>query len=518
MLTNEVGIVKNAVIYARYSSDKQNEQSIAGQVEVCSEWAKNNNVNIVEVYHDEALTGKTDKRPAFQQMIKDAKSGRFSYILVYKLDRFARNRYDSATYKAQLKKHDVKVISVMENIADGPEGIILESVLEGMAEYYSANLSQNVVRGMRQRAEEAKFMGGMVPLGYVIDEEKNYVVDEGSAAIVRKIFERYVAGESVKSICDELNAAGCRTTTKKKFTINSLRHIIKNEKYIGRYKYFDLVLDDAVPKIVDELVFQRAQQRMESHRRAPALGRSDANFHLVGKLFCGHCESNMVGDSGTSCTGSTYYYYSCGNRKRFRQCTKKSVKKEWIEEKVVDMTVRSALTDENIRYIAEEVYKLNKMDREDKSELAQLKSQLRDTQKSIDNIMNAIEQGIITPTTKERLFEAEERRSELLSTIARTEIKNPKLTVEQIEFFLYDVRDRIYNADDRADVIIRTFVNAVYLYDDKITVTFNLREGETLKKVTQSTLDEFDISETGFTITILSELLLFAITTKLRSS
>ena len=150
--------MKKGVIYPRYSSDRQNEQSIAGQVEVCTEWAKNNEIEIIDIYPDEALTGRTDKRPNFQRMIADARNGKFDYIIVYKMDRFARNRYDSAIYKAQLKKYGVKVVSAMENIADGPEGIILESVLEGMAEYYSANLSQNVLRGMHQKAELGKYM------------------------------------------------------------------------------------------------------------------------------------------------------------------------------------------------------------------------------------------------------------------------------------------------------------------------------------------------------------------------
>lgn len=152
--------MKKAVIYARYSSERQNEQSIAGQIEICTDWAKNNDITIIDIYHDEALSGRTDKRPDFQRMINDAKSQKFDFIIVYKLDRFARNRYDSAIYKAQLKKYNVKILSAMENISDGPEGIILESLIEGMAEYYSANLSQNVLRGMRQKANQGKYLGG----------------------------------------------------------------------------------------------------------------------------------------------------------------------------------------------------------------------------------------------------------------------------------------------------------------------------------------------------------------------
>ena len=225
--------MKKAVIYARYSSEKQNEQSIEGQVKDCQEWAKNNEINIVDIYHDEALTGRTDKRPAFQRMIADAKNGKFDYILVWKIDRFARNRYDSAIYKSQLKKHGVKVISVKENIADGPEGIILESVLEGMAEYYSANLSQNVLRGMHQNAEQGKYLGGTVPLGYKIDKEKRYVINKDSSTIVKKIYELYASDHTMKEICQILNSSGHKTYTGRKFSYDSVRRILTNKKYIG---------------------------------------------------------------------------------------------------------------------------------------------------------------------------------------------------------------------------------------------------------------------------------------------
>ena len=254
--------MKKGVIYARYSSDRQNEQSIAGQIDVCTEWAKNNDINIVNIYHDEALSGKTDNRPDFQRMIKDAKGAGFDYIIVYKLDRFARNRYDSAIYKAQLKKHGVRIISAMENIADGPEGIILESVLEGMAEYYSANLSQNVLRGMRQRAELGKYMGGTIPLGYKIDKDKNYVINEDTAGIVKRIYEMYADGYTVREICKELNSAGYKTSIGKPFSYHSLYRILSNRKYIGRYEYLDTVLEDAIPRIVDDETFEKVQQRV----------------------------------------------------------------------------------------------------------------------------------------------------------------------------------------------------------------------------------------------------------------
>lgn len=493
--------MKKGVIYARYSSDRQTDASITGQVEVCTEWARKNDVTIVHVYHDEALTGKTDKRPDFQRMIKDAKNGKFDYIIVYKLDRFARNRYDSAIYKAQLKKYNVRIMSAMENIADGPEGIILESVLEGMAEYYSANLAQNVLRGMRQKAELGKYMGGTVPLGYKIDTDKNYVIDENTAFLVKRIYEMYADGSSMKDICAELNAAGHKTVTGKSFTYRSLHSVLTNPKYIGRYEYLGVVIENAVPRIVDDETFLKVQARVEHNKFSPASAKSTVDFHMTGKLFCGKCGSNMVGDSGTSCNGSTYFYYSCIEKKRRHGCSKKSVKKDWIEQIITDVTINQVLNDENIELISQKAFELYEKERNDTSEITALNNTLREIQKTIDNIMKAIEQGIITDTTKQRLIDAEEHKKAILAAIAKEEIKKPIISKEHISFFLNDIKTKIYNANEQIEIIIKTLVNAVYLYDDKLVITFNLRDGENLKKLELTEIEKFGFDDTRFTKT-----------------
>lgn len=491
--------MKKGVIYARYSSDRQNEQSIDGQVDVCRKWAENNDIEVIGIYPDEALTGRTDARPNFQRMIKDAKNGRFDYVIVYKLDRFARNRYDSAIYKAQLKKFNVRIVSAMENIADGPEGIILESVLEGMAEYYSANLSQNVLRGMHQRAELGKYMGGTVPLGYKIDKDKNFVIDNDTAFIVKRIYEMYAGGSTVKEICEELNAAGYKSSTGKPFSYNSLHRLLANEKYIGKYECLGVVLDGAIPRIVDDATFDIVQQRVKHNKRAPASAKANTTFYLTGKLFCGKCGSNMVGDSGTSCTGATHSYYSCIEKKRRHGCTKKSVQKDYLEKFITDITVDEILTDENIECISKRAFELYETERNDKSELTALNNTLREVQKIINNIMNAIEQGIITDTTKQRLMEAEERKKALLVSIDKEKIKSPPITKEQIEFYLRDIRNRIINAEERIEVILNSFINSVYLYDEKLIITFNFQESGDLKKLELSDLEKFGFDGNRFT-------------------
>ena len=170
----------NAVIYARYSSDNQREESIEGQLRECKAFAKAKGLQIVGTYIDRALSAKTDNRPQFQKMIRDSAQKKFELVIVWKLDRFSRNRYDSARYKAALKKNGVRVVSATEAISEGAEGILLEALLEGMAEYYSADLGEKVLRGMTDNALKCKYNGGGVLVGYAIDAEQHFQIDRWS--------------------------------------------------------------------------------------------------------------------------------------------------------------------------------------------------------------------------------------------------------------------------------------------------------------------------------------------------
>ena len=200
-----------AVIYARYSSDSQREESIEGQLRECKEYAKRNDIIILGEYIDRALSAKTDNRPEFQRMIKDSYSKLFDTIIVWKLDRFARNRYDSAYYKNTLKKNGVKVISAKETLGEGAESIILESMLEGYAEYYSVELAEKINRGLTENALKGKINGGTITHGYKLTKEQTFEIDEELAPFVKEAFTRYADGETMLSITKDFNIRGFRT-------------------------------------------------------------------------------------------------------------------------------------------------------------------------------------------------------------------------------------------------------------------------------------------------------------------
>ena len=192
--TRQGGATMTAVIYARYSSDSQREASIEGQLRDCKDYAEKNGITVVGTYIDRAYSAKTDDRPDFQRMIKDSGKKIFDVVLVWKLDRFARNRFDAVNYKYQLEKNGVHLVSAMEPISQGPEGIMVESMLIGMAEYYSAELALKVARGERENALQCKYNGGIVPLGFTIGkEDRLYHIDPETAPIVQEIFTRYAA-------------------------------------------------------------------------------------------------------------------------------------------------------------------------------------------------------------------------------------------------------------------------------------------------------------------------------------
>ncbi len=484
------------VIYARYSSDSQREESIEGQLRECKAFAEKNDIQIVETYIDRALSARTDRRPDFQRMIGDSAAKNFDTVIVWKLDRFARDKFDSAYYKRILKKNGAKVISATEAISDGAEGILLESILEGMAEYYSAELSEKIIRGLTENALKCKYNGGTLPLGYVIDSEQYYQLDTLTAPAVLDAFTRYADGSSMQEIADELNLKGVRTNRGNKITINVIARMLHNRKYIGEFKQKDIVKPGGIPEIVTEELFDRVQKRMAANKKAPAKHKAEDEYLLTTKLFCGKCRCYMVGESGTSHSSQVHRYYKCVSVKKHRGCDKKTVKKDWIENLVIEQIKSIVFNDELIESIADAIMELQG---QESTTLPLLRKQYADTQKAIDNMLNAIQQGILTPSTKERLESLEKKKNELGVEIVKEEMARPTITKDQIVFWLHRFRKLDTKKREHRRRLIDSFVNAVYLYDDHMIITFNYKDGS--KTIT---LAELEKSALGSDINALS--------------
>ena len=477
----------NAVIYARYSSHRQDEQSIEGQLHVCHEYAKRNGFTVVGEYIDRAISGRSDDRPQFQQMIDDSRKKAFRYVIVYKLDRFARNRYDSAIYKHKLKQNGVKLLSAMEQIGDNPESIILEAVLEASAEYYSLELAQKVRRGRIESAGKGKFVGGGIPIGY--RSEGGYLVlDELKAPLVRWAFEQYAQGVPKREIIDELNRRGLRNRKGKPLDHNSIHRVLRSEKYVGVLEQSGVRVEGGCPAIVDRSTWNLVQARLDLMHRCGAKNSSspDVEYILTGKVFCGHCGHSMHGVSGTGKTGNTWYYYQCtGRRKKRNGCKKRHEKKDFLEWYVVEQTVNYVLAPERVRRIAAAV--VAEYDREfGDGSVRQLEDQIaalgREIEKNIDALVDLPKSARSTLAGKiERLTD---EKDALEVDLAKLRVANRiRLTEDEIVAWLRSFcKGDLFDMDFRRR-IIDVLVNSVFVFDDKIIVYYNVKGGKQVSYV-----------------------------------
>ncbi len=464
-----------AVIYARYSSSSQREESIEGQIRECTAYAERNGYTIIGKYTDRAISGRTDDRPEFQKMIQDSRKKLFDTVLVWKLDRFARNRYDSARYKNALKKNGIRVVSANETISNGAEGILLESMLEGMAEYYSADLAEKVVRGRTENALKCKWNGGTVPIGYMVDEEQHLQPNTLTSPFVVDAFKLYDQGYTITEIRDHLNNKGLTNTLGGALTFGSVQHMLSNRRYIGEYIYRDIVTPGGIPAIVPQDLFDRVQEKLAKNKKAPARAKAEESYILTTKLFCGHCGTSMNGESGKSRNGEIHRYYKChAVKKKLNDCKKKSVKKEWIENLVIKETMQMLMDDDMVEAI---VSMLMHLQDQESTTLPVLEKQLRDTEKGIHNIVSAIEKGMFSEALQKRMEELETAKEELTLRIEMEKLEKPRITAEQMTFWLHRFRKLDMQKEEHRQMLVDTFVNSIFLYDDKLLLTFNFKDG-----------------------------------------
>lgn len=488
----------NAVIYARFSSHNQTEQSIEGQLRVCHEYAQREGYNIVGEYIDRAISGKTDDRPDFQKMISDSKKKAFQYVIVYKLDRFARNRYDSAIYRHKLKANGVKVLSAMENIGDNPEGIILEAVLEASAEYYSVDLSQKIKRGSRDSALKGQFLGGSVPYGYKVLDH-HLVIDPEKAPVIKYVFEQYAKGVPKKDIVKELNARGYKNSVGKPFGNTAFQTALHCEKYIGVMRWNDV--ENECPALIDKETFDKVQERISRNKRAGGRNGAKMEYILTGKCFCGPCGSPMVGVSGTGKMGEVYYYYQCQGRRIQRNgCKKAHEKKDFIEWYVVEQTVEYVLTPERMKQIAIAV--VAEYDKEfNDGKVRDLESRIAKLDRDIDKLIDAL---IETPKSAHarinaKIELADQQKGDLEIDLAKMKIANGIRYTEAdiIAWLKQFCKGDLFDESFRRR-IIDTFINCVYLYDDRVVIFYNIRGGKQISYMEmQEAVDgvEFDDGE-----------------------
>ena len=482
-----------AVAYCRYSSDNQREESIDAQVRAIKEYCLRNKYSLLKTYTDEAKTGTNDNRKGFLDMIENSANGTFDICIVHKLDRFTRSKYDSAIYKKRLKDNNVRVVSVLENLDDSPESIILESVLEGMAEYYSKNLAREVMKGMKETALQCKHNGGIAPTGYDVAPDKTYIINDKEAEIVKIIYKEYITGNGYGIIAQDLNEAGRRTKLGRLFSKGSIRDILLNEKYTGTYifnkrlskkdnhKYKDdseiIRIEDAMPVIISKEDFERVKTKMDGKKVGPRM--NEKRFYLLtGKIICGECGASYVGSGYVpGRNGKKYPIYACVN-KRNHTCSNKNIRQELLEKYVITQLKENIFNNEAIEKITSGVYeKLKQLNNSVEEEKKSLIKQEKSIQTKISMAFDmAFDQSISKTLLAKKTNELELQLNTITQKQSELENKDYSwLNKNKIKKFLLASMGNLENEDPKAKrKVLETFVHKIIIYVDRIEVTYKV--------------------------------------------
>lgn len=472
--------MKKAVIYARYSAGSgQTDQSIDGQVRECKNYIKNHGMRLVCTYSDRHITGRTDRRPEFQRMIGDAESGAFDVVVVYTTDRFSRSRYDSIMYKKQLKDLGVEICYAAENIPDGPEGVLMEALMEGWAQYYSEELSRKISRGMHDSAMKCRATGSVCPLGWRVNADKLYEIDPETSPYVVHAFEMYRDGFRFSDISKYFAEHGILTGRGNPYNGQAIRRLLTSRRYIGEYHWHDVTIEDGMPAIVSEELFYMVQKKMRKDH--PPKGKS-AEYYLSGKLYCGLCGSRFKGVSGTSKTGKAYYYYKCSGK----GCDAPKLPARELEAFIADAVADALQDPETLDMIAGRLCAYWNQENKPDPAVVDPEKQLARVERQLDSLVYNLTQRPGSDALLQKLDELEAQRDDLRAQIAVASKKSDdgaKLSTEDfrdgLEVFLAGFP--FDDAEESTRRILDGFVRKAVKNENKILIELNVSGVEPLE-------------------------------------
>jgi site-specific DNA recombinase len=482
-------LIMRGAAYARYSTDMQDADSIEAQLRDIEKFALQNGITIVKKYVDEAYTGKTANRPEFLQMVEDSKRNHFDCIIVHKVDRFARDKYDSAIYKSQIKRNGIKIFYAAQPLTDNPEGHLMEGILESFAQYYSENLATEVMKGMKTKALRAEFNGGYAPLGYKIVEGK-YVIDEYEAKAVKLIFELYSTGKTYDIIIEELNRQGYKTRFNAEFKRNSLNSILRNEKYMGLYTFNKassrvygkrnnnrkkdadqvIVAEANIPAIIDASTWELTRKRIEDSK-SKSKYKAKTNYLLTGMITCGACGKTLYGQAGNN-GFRDYHYYRC----QVKGCRKSKISKEEIENYALDHLYNMYFTDtaikELIKLLSDHMHEaFNNREKERK----ETEKAIKQIGTEMNNLLAVLAKGVQSDAIVERLTELEGAKRELQGQLLNLDMKDNDMlyTESEMKEVIKIQKQHIENRDiDECKKFIGVYIKSIVIRDEEIKIGY----------------------------------------------
>lgn len=460
-----------AAIYARFSSDSQRDESIEIQVEHCSDLIEREGWIRGEVYADYALTGRNDERPSFKRCLADGIEGRYDVLVVYKLDRLARNVSLSQSFKSALFSAGRRIVSYREGeILDTPDGFLTSTMMETFAEYYSRNLSVMINDGIQENARNCKASGNRM-FGYDVDATDHFVVNHFEARWVRRVFEDYVAGASMRELADLLNSNGVKTKRGGKWTTAAIGKMLANRAYIGEYRFAGHVRPGGMPTIVDEATFEMAAAARERGKRR----RSTVNDYLLSdRLTCLECGGHMRGVSGKGKSGKKYTYYKCANP----ECTAKPIPSDKIEDAVMSSLRAYVGTEENIEIMVRDLVD-HARSLPDSTE--ELKAELKDAIARRDNLVNSIAEGIPASSVRTALEAVEVLIASLEEGLVREEVrKHHMLEEDKVRAFAKDAIAASKPGTKNAERLFKTYCAQVYAWPHVAISKYDFGDAEEL--------------------------------------
>ena len=501
MKKKHLQLLTPAALYARVSSDRQDvDLSVSAQLRALKEYAKANGYSVAREYVDEAESGRVANRPQFREMIEEGSKPKapFEVILVWKFSRFTRKREHAVAFKAQLRRKGIRVVSITEQAEDNATGRLLEGIIESVDEYYSENLAQEVVRGMREAASRGFFLASNAPFGYkrvkVSDgakERPTLEVDPATAPVVREIFEKSLRGSGLKEICKELNDRGI-TNRGKRWYKGTLHYVLRNEAYTGTAvwgrtskgeKTQDPVrVEGAWPALVSRELFEEVQQAMRD--RAPKVrrpARVGSRFLLSGLLKCGVCGRPYSAQGAKS---GQFAYYICGTlfREGAGTCSARYLNAPRLETFVVEKIRERILNEETIvalvTLVAEEI---DAMAGELRSRLEVVEAELSDVRKRLEKLYEAIETSeltleVLSPrimSLRHREEQLEAARDDAETQLEQRRVELPK--TEEIARYVADFRDFLKDGTiPERKALIRNFVEGIEVVGDEATLTYTV--------------------------------------------
>lgn len=462
----------NAVIYARYSSHNQKDTSIEQQIEVCTKYARDNGYRITNIYADRAISGKTDARPQFRLMMQDAREHKFDVVISWKSSRLGRDMLDAMTNDIILRNLGIKCFYTEENFDDTAAGRFALRNMMNVNQFYIENMAEDILRGMRDNAKKCRVNNGSPPLGYRRGDDGKYEIVPEEAETVREIFTKVLAGMAFVDIANELNARGIKTKKGAPWGRSSFSRLLSNERYIGTYKWSDIVIENGMPAIIDREVFEMAQKKIKGERPLRRRHNENGDYLLTGKLFCGKCDSPMTGMSGTSKSGAKHHYYACYSARKDGSCDKKAVKRDWVEKTVALFIKEHVLRDEVIEWMVDQYMVYQKATFESQR-IMEMRNQLKDVQSQLDNLVDAIARGMYTDSTKDKLLKLEADKKEIEQDIRLATYNLKEYDREHVRCYFLSFKEGSVESKDYLKRLFDQFVTKIYLYDDEIRIAFS---------------------------------------------